>query len=124
MKNIILVRGIPGSGKSTYAKSLGIKNHIENDMWYEKFLGSYIYNRENHLKAIKWCKEEALRIMKLGEDLIVSNTFIQRWEMDYYCNLAFEYNYNIKCIIMQNRFKNIHNVPEDKIKLMEAKFEY
>lgn len=32
---LFLIRGVPGSGKTTYAKTLGITDHYEADIWFE-----------------------------------------------------------------------------------------
>ena len=41
-QELVLVRGLPGSGKSTYARSLGYPN-FEADMFFIKD-GKYVYN--------------------------------------------------------------------------------
>ena len=123
MKQLVIVRGVPGSGKSTFAKTLGGK-HYEADMYF-MYNGSYNFAPERLKDAHEWCRSVVETSMEYDEELIVvSNTFTQEWEMKPYYKLAEKYNYTVFSIIVENRHGgvNTHNVPEEKIQQMKNRF--
>jgi predicted kinase len=128
MKTIILLRGIPGAGKSTLASLLlPNKPHCirSADMYFEDEEGNYKFNARELPIAHKWCKNQVEYLMDDKEDLIiVENTFTQEWEMADYFDLANKYDYRIVSLIVENRHgsKSIHNVPQDKIDMMKERF--
>lgn len=63
--------------------------------------------------------------MKIGHQIVVSNTFTQEWEMKAYYDMAKEHDYQVFSIIVENRHegKNIHGVPDDKLEIMRDRFE-
>ena len=63
--------------------------------------------------------------MKIGHQIVVSNTFTQEWEMKPYFDMAKEHDYQVFSIIVENRHggKNIHGVPDDKLEIMKNRFE-
>jgi predicted kinase len=128
-KILYIVRGIPGSGKSTFAKSLG-GIHVEADQHFMidgvyKFDGSQIKNAHNYCQGqtMAWMKAESDQIDT--SKIVVSNTFTQEWEMEPYFEMAKEYGYKIFTVIIENRHGGIneHNVPEEKIEQMRNRFE-
>lgn len=126
MKQLILLRGLPGSGKSTFAKSLG-GFHLEADMFFIQD-GEYKFDVSKLKQAHEWCKGRAENWMMEGMEgypIVVSNTFTQEWEMDAYFELAEKYGYQTSCLIVENRHdsKNIHGCPDDKIEQMRNRFE-
>ena len=127
-KILYIVRGIPGSGKSTFAKTLVKKDycHKEADMFFVDREGNYKFEPSKIKDAHKWCQEEMDFLMRLEHSpVVVSNTFTQEWEMEPYFELAKKYGYKTFSIIVENRHgnKSIHNVPEDKVKMMKDRFE-
>ncbi len=84
-KILYIVRGIPGSGKSTFAKSLG-GTHFETDMFFMKD-GEYKFDISKIKEAHKWCQDSVYTAMLLNHTallnnvIVVSNTFTQEWEM-------------------------------------------
>jgi predicted kinase len=128
MKTLILLRGLPGSGKSTLAKLLvGDKDycHKEADMYFIDGEGNYKFNSSQLKEAHKWCKNEVDFVMKYEHSpVVVSNTFIQEWEMDDYLELAKKYNYQVVSLIVENRHgsKSIHDVPEETLIKMKDRF--
>jgi len=58
------------------------------------------------------------------EKIVVSNTFTQTWEMDYYFELAKEHGYRVYSLVVENRHggENVHNVPKEKIEEMARRF--
>lgn len=124
-KTLYLVRGIPGSGKSTFAKQLdGFIR--EADMYFiNREDGSYNFDPSKIKDAHNWCRQEVESIMKEEENVIVSNTFTQEWEMDAYYQLAKQYGYKVFSVIVENRHEGVnqHGVPQDKLEVMRNRFE-
>ncbi len=128
MKKLILLRGLPGNGKSTFAKSLVNKDycHKETDMYFVDGDGNYKFEPSKIKDAHAWCKEEVEFLMKYEHSpIVVSNTFTQEWEMNDYYKMAEELGYMVFSIIVENRHggKNIHGVPDDKLEIMKNRFE-
>jgi predicted kinase len=131
VKNLFLVRGVPGSGKSTFAREL-CDNVVEADMFFMRD-GEYKFDMSKIRDAHAWCKATVREWMEMNKstygleysDICVSNTFTQEWEMEEYFKLAEEYGYKIFTLIVENRHggQNQHGVPEDKIQVMKDRFE-
>ena len=130
---LFLVRGLPGSGKSTFT------NHIWNEyavceadkFFYDKE-GNYNFDPSKIKDAHAWCKNEVETRMKDHQingqyypEIAVSNTFTQEWEMKDYYDLAEKYGYKVVSLIVENRHggKNVHGVPDDKLEIMKNRFE-
>jgi predicted kinase len=123
---LIIVRGLPGSGKSTFSKSLG-GEHIEADMFFvDKETGEYKFDATKLKYAHNWCGDVVETWMEDGlKKIVVSNTFTQEWEMEEYYKLAEKYGYMVFSIIFENRHGGIneHNVPEEKLEQMKHRFQ-
>lgn len=126
MKELFLLRGIPGSGKSTVASSIG-GTHLEADMYFiDPTTGDYIFNPKKLKEAHEWCQESVLSSMIAGESkIVVSNTFTQKWEMDPYYKIAKDNNYIVHSLVVENRHNGVdtHNVPEEVLYNMQERFE-
>ncbi len=123
-KELFLLRGLPGAGKSTLAKSLGGK-HIEADMFFMKD-GVYEFDSTKLRDAHQWCDVMVGSWMSDGEErIVVSNTFTQEWEMKNYYEWATDFDYKVYSLIVENRHGGVneHGVPEEKLQQMENRFE-
>jgi predicted kinase len=126
MKQLILLRGLPGSGKSTVAKIFGDVPHFEADMFFTDEQGNYYFDAPRINEAHNWCRHSTMDAMKEGHPIVVvSNTFTQEWEMDAYYTLAEELGYMVHSLIVENRHfgRNIHDCPEEKVEQMRKRFE-
>jgi predicted kinase len=127
-KILFIVRGVPGSGKSTFAKTLvGDKDycHKEADMYFVDRERNYKFEPLKIKAAHEWCQEEIEFLMKYEHSRIaVSNTFTQEWEMGPYYELAKKYGYTVFSIIVENRHGGVneHGVPDEKIDQMKNRF--
>ncbi len=127
MRNLILLRGLPGSGKSTVAKLFGDEPcHYEADMFFIDHRNVYQFDASKLKDAHNWCRHKTMVAMKAGHPtVIVSNTFTQEWEMEAYYLLAEELGYQVSSLIVENRHggQNVHGVPADKLEAMKNRFE-
>jgi predicted kinase len=119
--NLIIVRGLPGSGKSTFAKSNYVNNFgyilLEADMYFCKD-GIYLYDKDKLSNAHDWCYNETIKQLRAGNSVVVANTFTRLWEIKKYLELNPSKIY--RCV---GNYKNIHNVPEDIIQKMKDRFQ-
>lgn len=128
-KNLYLLRGLPGAGKSTLARQLGC-THFETDSFF-MVDGEYKFDPFKLKDAHKWCQNEVHNAMILNvttgdhSDIVVSNTFTQDWEMEPYVELANSWGYRVFSIIVENRHGGVnkHGVPEEKLEQMKNRFE-
>lgn len=131
-KELYIVRGVPGSGKSTFAKSICKSwQHVETDMFFMRD-GQYKFNPSKLKEAHQWCKDRVHAMMRptlwnllFNRTIVVSNTFTQEWEMKTFQVLARRFRYKVYTVIVENRHggKNQHGVPEDKLQVMKDRFE-
>jgi adenylate kinase family enzyme len=129
MKNLILLRGLPGAGKSTVAKLIGADGagyaHYEADMFFMKD-GEYKFEPTQIKMAHNWCQIQTEKAMANDTYIvIVSNTFTQEWEMERYLELAKYYDYQVTSLVVENRHNgtNVHGVPQDKLEIMKERFQ-
>jgi predicted kinase len=125
MKTLILLRGLPGSGKTTLGNAMGFNPLAADDYFYDE-AGNYNFNARDLPKAHKWCLLRTEHQMEDGvERIVVANTFTQQWEMNNYFALAEQYGYQLHTVIVENRHggTNIHNVPDEALQKMANRFE-
>lgn len=124
MKQLILFRGLPGSGKSTLSESI-CDDVYSADMFFERN-GEYHFDATQLRTAHEWCRSHVESALHAEVPIIgVANTFTQQWEMDPYFELAKKYDYRISTIIVENRHEstNVHGVPDEALDKMEKRFE-
>ena len=122
-KRLFLIRGIPGSGKTSLAEDIAEKICSADD--YHIVNGEYVFNPAILHKAHAWCERKCERYMKCGVSKIaVANVFSKESHLKPYIELAYKYNYRVYSIIVENRHGNvnIHGVDEKTINKMINRF--
>lgn len=118
-----LIRGLPGSGKSTRAKNFKGYSHFEADHYQHDCNGVYRFEPTILYLCHKLCIKSTELALARGEDVVVSNTFVTRRELKPYLDLAFKFDADLEIIECTGNYKNIHNVPEETIERMRSKWQ-
>lgn len=126
---LVLIRGLSGSGKSTLAKvEYPTFDHYEADMFFELKTGVYQFDRSQLKRAHQWCQRQTKNALRNGRDCVVSNTFVKRWEIAPYYQIADElYDHGIIVDVQERialgEYANVHNVPQDVLERQRKMFE-
>jgi len=134
-QTVIIVRGIPGSGKSTFAKrwlsvALAMRpGHtgiiVSADSYFTDSEGNYNFDASKLWLAHKQCQHKFAQALTKGTNLIiVDNTNTTLKEVDIYRTPALLVANNVWVWELQTLVETClqrqsHNVPEDKIRNME-----
>lgn len=130
--DLILLRGIPGSGKSTLGEIILQSTQqqkpdvLSADNFFIDDKGNYNFDPTKLKEAHNMCQQKCAERMRLEfSKIVVANTFTQDWEMDPYFEMATRYGYRVHSVIVENRHgnKNIHNVPDEKLEQMKNRFQ-
>ena len=121
MAKLVIIRGLPGSGKSTLARTFEGFVHLEADMFFMTD-GEYVFNPANVTAAHAWCQIEMVKALEAGRDFVVSNTFVRRWEIRSYTNLA-PIGTEISEVTATGSYANVHGVPEAVVERMRQNWE-
>lgn len=124
-KVLIIVRGIPGSGKSTFAE-LFARAICTADDYHTDRKGNYNWKPENIGKAHDWCKRKCRRFMQAGiERIAIANTSTQLKEFQPYMQMAKNHGYKVFTVVVENRHGgvNSHGVPAETLEKMTNRFE-
>lgn len=125
MTKLTLIRGLPGSGKSTRAKEISRRAgavHLEADMWFMRN-GKYDFDPSKLFLAHRWCQEQTEQNLKMGNSVVVSNTFTRKREAQFYIDLANRLGVELEIITATGDYGSIHDVPDEAIERMRARWE-
>lgn len=124
MIELLLIRGLPGSGKTTMAKKYAEVGyvHCEADQYFERD-GVYKFDPAKLHAAHDDCLRRTVAAMDAGHPVVVANTFTRRWEMGPYLKAAKKRGINVRIIEATGNWPNVHGVPEDAIERMRARWE-
>lgn len=126
---LILVRGLPGSGKSTFAHKMFPKIiHLENDMFHmvydENIFPDFVYDftvEKSRLRSLD-CLNITRQLLNCGASVIVSNVFTTKNSINRYVTTAECLGHTVKIFRMLNDFGNQHDVPEHVLDSMRDSF--
>ena len=127
-KALILLRGLPGSGKSTFAKLLSENGQYpvhSIDSYFTNDVGEYHFEFDKNFLAYKNCEDETRKSLENNcEKVFVDNTFTINWEMEPYFKLASAFDYMLHVVTVENYHgnKNCHNISDEQIEKMAAKY--
>ncbi|NWR15319.1 N4BP2 protein, partial [Emberiza fucata] len=133
---LVLLRGVPGSGKSYLARNLLEDNPggiiLSTDDYFYKH-GQYHYDPDCLGEAHEWNRKRAKEAFEMRiSPIIIDNTNIQAWEMKPYVTLAQQFKYKVmfrepdtwwKFKPKELERRNIHGVSKEKIKRMLERYE-
>lgn len=134
-KTLFILRGLPGSGKTTIAQCLAAHSFASSYFAADDYPG--LYDEQGNIilelqsEAHNWCfkqvEEEMQRCARFeGCRIILHNTNVRRWEYQPYIDLAKRYGYAVQIIHCEAIIlpdgtspESVHNVPPEVIDRMK-----
>lgn len=128
-KHLIILRGLPGAGKTTLARVLSENGKYPlfsvDDFFTDAKTGKYSFVfSKNHI-AYRQCLQHCEKAMKENIlKIILHNVFSMQWEMEPYFKLAKQYSYTLHITTVEkyHTHSNTHGITNEQIKKMAKKF--
>lgn len=127
-QTLYLIRGIPGSGKTTLAKKLYneglVAAYYAADDFFTDEMGRYTLEPENLGDAHKWCLIETMTSLLDGRSVAVHNTFVHKAHLYPYIRwFPSKLGIEVKIVECSGTWENTHNVPLWMVRDMNKRFE-
>lgn len=129
---LYLVRGISGSGKSTYAKELCGEFVVEADQYFVNENGEYVFDPLKLKQAHDFCFKKAFDLFSVSEKVAVANTFTRLSEMKRYLDEAKRRKINVEIVepltswrynVQECAKRNLHGLTEKMIEKQLSRWE-
>lgn len=119
-KDLYLIRGAQGSGKTTLCTSLVREGDVmvSNDDFMVNESGEYAFDWKRLAEVGEASQSRVREAMEQGVSRIfVHNTFRQQEDLDRYLKIAEQFDYRVFTLIVENRHggQSVHAVPEKTI---------
>jgi len=124
-KNVFILRGCPGCGKTTLAEELCNNNRSSVICSADDYFmvdDEYKWDAEKIHLAHLWCQQLFKENLKDGTEIIVvANTNTTTKDVNTYRDIALEYGYKVFVTVVENYHNgvNTHNVPKEILEKME-----
>lgn len=125
---LYLIRGLPGSGKTTYANSLGCLTFAPSDMMSRRG-GEYKWVRENYMISKMHFRAGIRHFMSLQIDIAITEIMPEKKFIEFWLREArdFYYEVHIKTLLVHPEVaiqRNIHGADHKSIYEIHAQFDY
>jgi predicted kinase len=128
-KSLILLRGLPGAGKTTLAEILSENGKYPvfsvDSYFTDPRTGDYNFDFSKNYLAYKNCEEQTRNAIQNNiSKIFLDNTFTLEWEMEPYFKMAAEKNYKVFVVTVENRHggANTHSIGNEQLKKMAEKY--
>lgn len=120
---LLLLRGAPGSGKTTLARTMfDTWKHFCADDFFVDSDGKYNFNPKRLQDAHDWCFNNTKDALARGENVVVHNTFRTLGELNRYN--PFVSIADVKIYRVVSQFTSEHNVPNYVMKKHLEEYEF
>lgn len=123
-RNLIILRGVSGSGKSTFANLIAYPCCIcTADDYFTDKDGNYNFDATKLWDAHKACQAKFDDALKdpIITNIVIANTNTKASDYKYYVEKAEKAGLTISYVVLENRHgnKDIHGVPEETLERQE-----
>lgn len=128
MKTALILRGLPGAGKTTLAEAIAPEANVAADQWFDRF-NEGVFESKYLSEAHGWCLDKFAWMLAQDDEfwttVAVHNTFTRRSEYQPYIDVAKKLGATVHVITVENPQGNVttHGVPEQTIDKMHKRFE-
>ena len=124
---LIMLRGLPGAGKSTAASFVSGDHPVfEADSYFVGDDGVYRFDKSLLPQAHAACQQAVRCALEAGEPIVyVSNTSTQDWEVAQYQEIATDCGAAFVSMLVENRHggSSAHDVPQSSVESMRDRFD-
>lgn len=137
MKQVTIIRGLPGSGKTTFAEDyaslldlagrdtlvIGADDCV---LYYDNEGGEYHFTEEVYDAAHGWMRANVIAAMQNGtEHIVLHEVFGPTREFAWVEDAAERHGYRVVSLVVENRHggESVHNVPSETIARMHDDFD-